>query len=260
MILQEIRPPLQVVCAIKIQKKRLKPTKLKKAHIFLPLFLICLDSFQHGLICWSQTWICHQDFDRILRKDKSPHSCCSYFRAIFTSPAPYDHWGLLKHMRGHVNFGPKDLSLVAESLIPQFSNPWFFSLGFCLTIPPLSEKVDASRSLLCPLSTSCLLGHSDVLLRQVPGAETLSSFPPSLTYIWKRQRWASTFRSPHCMSVSLPVKSINKLNGTHNLPAAFSHVFFLPGCFPDGRKVPTLSWLLLTLPSPWPDVVPRPSP
>ena len=92
-----------------------------------------------------------------------------------------------------------------------------------------------SRSLSCPLSPSCLMGHSDVLLRQVLGAETSSSFPPSLTHIWKRQRQASTFRRPRCMSVSLLVKSINKLHGTHNLLLLLATSFSYLGVFQMGE-------------------------
>lgn len=92
-----------------------------------------------------------------------------------------------------------------------------------------------SRSLLCPLSTSCLMGHSDVLLRQVQGRDILIISSFSNLYL-KETKWASTFQSPYCMSVSLPVKGVNKLNGTHNLPAACRHVFFLLGVFQMGER------------------------
>lgn len=56
------------------------------------------------------------------------------------------------------------------------------------------------RSFSCPLCTTCIVGHSHMLLRRLIETENLSLFPHSFTYLCKRERRASNFQGPHCLS------------------------------------------------------------
>lgn len=74
------------------------------------------------------------------------------------------------------------------------------------------------------------MGHSDVLLRQVPGAET-SLIISSFSNLYLKETEVSQYL-PRVLTACLCLclwRSVNKLNGTHNLPAACRHVSFTPG-------------------------------
>lgn len=204
-----MRPPLQMVCTTKKQKKMYKLTKLRgKELLFSSLYFICLCSFQFGLICWPQTWVYCQYVARILRKYKCPQLRFYLFQATPTSPKllnPVTTESPLSILLrswwwSHVIFHTKCLILDADALAAQFSEPWILSCVFCLTwevsscleerqIPPLEACHSNSVHLVLWVTHTCSL-------RRLLGTEKLSVFLHSFTYLWERKGEPVPFRGP----------------------------------------------------------------